>query len=434
MARTLKEALNGVNLKNANADSLSVALTTHQASPRTDAQLRAEAERSVGSLYNQKTLAAQQAYDRTALGLRNQLDALSSIYAQQKDNAAANTRMSLSQADRRAMSRGMGRSSYTMATLGNMQTEGDKVLDRINTQQTNAASDVQSRLQLANQQLADILSGYTVDKEMDVLSRVDAQRAKDEAAMRDATQYNNSLIMGLADRAQQQQETAFNQGLAQKQFDSGREDAAFNQGMMTKEFEAGRADALFSQGQETKKTDAYLADLLFNQGLSREKLDADKSNILFNQTMSQKEFDAKLDSIAFDQGISREQLDLNIKKVLADIEMAQKEFDVRYGGKGSGGGNTVVYRDKTDNNDNKPRVLTGQPPINPNISKVFAGVKPITNKLGLLAVPANPLKTVFGNPATTAPKPTTTSPFNYNKPYTKQGGSTLMNRLNSLSS
>lgn len=384
MARKLSEALNGVQLKNADADSLASVLTTQQAAPRTDEQLRAEAERSVGSLYNQKTLAAQQQYDRTALGLRNQLDAISAVYAQQRDNAAANTRQSISALDRRAMSRGMGRSSYNMATLGNMQIEGDKIQNQIATNETNTRADIESRIQQGNQQLAELLGSYQVDREMDILGRMDTQRDKDAALARQDVEYNNSLIMGLADRMRQQQEIEFNQGMATKQFEAGRSDAAFNQGitreqldadlaqmlfsqqmsreqldmnkaqaafqqeMATKGFDADRADAAFQQALAQMQFDAGRADAEFQKAMETRKLDADLSNMLFNQQMSQKEFDARLDQVAFDQGITREQLDLNIKKVLFDIDMAQKEWDMRYGGLrggvvSGGGGSSGSY-------------------------------------------------------------------------------------------
>lgn len=459
MARKLSEALNGVQLKNADADSLASVLTTQQAAPRTDEQLRAEAERSVGSLYNQKTLAAQQQYDRTALGLRNQLDAISAVYAQQKDNAAANTRQSISALDRRAMSRGMGRSSYNMATLGNMQTEGDKIQNQIATNETNTRADIESRIQQGNQQLAELLGSYQVDREMDILGRMDTQRDKDAALARQDVEYNNSLIMGLADRMRQQQEIEFNQGMATKQFEAGRSDAAFNQGitreqldadlaqmlfsqqmsreqldmnkaqaafqreMATKGFDADRADAAFQQALAQMQFDAGRADAEFQKAMETRKLDADLSNMLFNQQMSQKEFDARLDQVAFDQGITREQLDLNIKKVLFDIDMAQKEWDMRYGGlrgggvSGSGGSGGGVSRSsgssgssdkRTNDIPNKPQFQT-----TPNRTVVDIG------DVGTVG-DANYIMAALARNQGTQGTTSTTGGIRYTDPYTNQ--------------
>ena len=329
MAR-LADVLNGAYLTDAN--KLPEVLNTMEYTARTDDQLRAEAEQRVGSLYNQKNLAINQQYARTTGSLKSQLDSLADTYAGQKEQAAENTKQAISKQDRSGLSRGMGRSSYLQATLGNMQTQGNKLLNQIDTAQTNQTNAINSQLQLADQQLGEILAAYQVDKETDILARMDELRSTDKTDSRAAAEYNNNLILALAERIAAQKAQEFDQNMAQEQ-----------------------------------------------------------------------------------------------------LSLSQQELALRYGG-ASGGGNRVIYRDKTDDKDNKPRVLTGQMPINPNISTIFAGVKPITDKLGLPAVPANPHKTVFGNPATTAPKPATTSPFNYNKPYTKQGGSTLMNRLNSLSS
>lgn len=467
MARKLSEALNGVQLKNADADSLASVLTTQQAAPRTDEQLRAEAERSVGSLYNQKTLAAQQQYDRTALGLRNQLDAISAVYAQQRDNAAANTRQSISALDRRAMSRGMGRSSYNMATLGNMQTEGDKIQNQIATNETNTRADIESRIQQGNQQLAELLGSYHVDREMDILGRMDTQRDKDAALARQDVEYNNSLIMGLADRMRQQQEIEFNQGMATKQFEAGRSDAAFNQGitreqldadlaqmlfsqqmsrdqfdmnkaqvafqqdMATKGFDADRADAAFQQALAQRQFDAGRADAAFQQDLATRKLDADLSNMLFNQTMSQKEFDARLDQVAFDQGITREQLDLNIKKVLFDIDMAQKEWDRRYGGlRGrvvSSGGASGGGRGTGDKTNDIPISATYYDPVS-TAPRTVTGATTAEARARAMAAYINNgnayIQSQYNNERYRTPPPqgttSTTGGIRYTDPYTNQ--------------
>lgn len=328
MAR-LADVLNGAYLTDAN--KLPEVLNTMEYTARTDDQLRAEAEQRVGSLYNQKNLAINQQYARTTGSLKSQLDSLAETYAGQKEQAAENTKQAISKQDRSGLSRGMGRSSYLQATLGNMQTQGNKLLNQIDTAQTNQTNAINSQLQLADQQLGEILAAYQVDKETDILARMDELRSTDKTDSRAAAEYNNNLILALAERIAAQKAQEFDQKMAQEQ-----------------------------------------------------------------------------------------------------LALSQQELALRYGG-ASGGGNTIIYRDKTDDKDDKDD--------KPNISTVFPGVKPITDKLGLPAVPANPLKTVFGNPVTaapkpvtTVPKPATTSPFNYNKPYTKQGGSTLMNRLNSLSS
>lgn len=205
MARTLQELLNGVSLTGS-SDQLSGILAAQTATPRTEEELRAAAERAVGSLYNEKELAAQQQYARTSQGLKNQLDTVGYAYDIQKQDAEKNIRLALSQTDNRSRSRGMGRSSYTEATLGNIQLQGNQLTDRINTAKTNTTNDISGRLALADEQLGELLSSYKTNREVDILGRIDEMRATDLKDSRAAIEYNNGLIMALAARMAEEKE------------------------------------------------------------------------------------------------------------------------------------------------------------------------------------------------------------------------------------
>ena len=215
MAR-LADILNSAYL--ADANKLPQALTTIESTARTEDELRAEAERSIGSLYNQKTLATQQQYDRTQGSLKTQLNSLADTYAQHKETVIDQTKKSVSEADRRGLTRGMGRSSYLQATLGNVQASGDKLLNQVNTAQTNQTNAINSQLQLADQQLGEILSAYQVDKELDIMAQIDKLRSTDKQDSRAATEYNNNLILALAERIAAQKSQEFEQDMATKQY------------------------------------------------------------------------------------------------------------------------------------------------------------------------------------------------------------------------
>lgn len=216
MAR-LADILNSAYL--ADANKLPQALTTIESTARTEDELRAEAERSIGSLYNQKTLATQQQYDRTQGSLKTQLNSLADTYTQHKETVIDQTKKSVSEADRRGLTRGMGRSSYLQATLGNVQASGDKLLNQVNTAQTNQTNAINSQLQLADQQLGEILSAYQVDKELDIMAQIDKLRSTDKQDSRAATEYNNNLILALAERIAAQKSQEFEQDMATKQYD-----------------------------------------------------------------------------------------------------------------------------------------------------------------------------------------------------------------------
>ena len=113
----------------------------------------------------------------------------------------------------------MGRSSYLQATLGNVQASGDKLLNQVNTAQTNQTNAINSQLQLADQQLGEILSAYQVDKELDIMAQIDKLRSTDKQDSRAATEYNNNLILALAERIAAQKSQEFEQDMATKQYD-----------------------------------------------------------------------------------------------------------------------------------------------------------------------------------------------------------------------
>lgn len=231
MAQTLQEILNGVQLTGANSGQLAQVLNPQQVTQRTEEELREAAARAVGSLYNQKELSAKQQYEQTSGSLKSQLDSLGATYSRQREDAQKNTRLAASTADQRALSRGMGRSSYNEATVGNIQNEGNKLVDYINTAQTNASNDVNSRIALASQQLGEILYAYQVDRETDILGRMDELRSTDLNDVRAATEYNNSLIMALADRLSQQREQERMAGLQEREMSLKEKAEAFDQMM-----------------------------------------------------------------------------------------------------------------------------------------------------------------------------------------------------------
>ena len=80
-------------------DELRQQLTMDTYTPKTDEQMREEANQQYASVYGQKKLAAQQTFDQTDLALSNQLASLDQNYAKQREAAAKATRASQSSLD-----------------------------------------------------------------------------------------------------------------------------------------------------------------------------------------------------------------------------------------------------------------------------------------------------------------------------------------------
>lgn len=178
-------------------DELRQQLTMDTYTPKTDEQMREEANQQYASVYGQKKLAAQQTFDQTDLALSNQLTSLDQSYAKQREAAAKATRASQSSLDRYSLQRGMQRSSFNAASQSNILAEGEKTLADINQSETVARQNIESqRAQLASQ-LATQLGQYDVDYANDVQAYFNQLRQQDEASRVEADKYRNQLLMAL---------------------------------------------------------------------------------------------------------------------------------------------------------------------------------------------------------------------------------------------
>lgn len=178
-------------------DELRQQLTMDTYTPKTDEQMREEANQQYASVYGQKKLAAQQTFDQTDLALSNQLASLDQSYAKQREAAAKATRASQSSLDRYSLQRGMQRSSFNAASQANILAEGEKTLADINQSETAARQNLESqRTQLASQ-LAAQLGQYDVDYANDVQAYFNQLKQQDEASRVEADKYRNQLLMAL---------------------------------------------------------------------------------------------------------------------------------------------------------------------------------------------------------------------------------------------
>ena len=178
-------------------DELRQQLTMDTYTPKTDEQMREEANQQYASVYGQKKLAAQQTFDQTDLALSNQLASLDQNYAKQREAAAKATRASQSSLDRYSLQRGMQRSSFNAASQANILAEGEKTLADINQSETAARQNLESqRTQLASQ-LAAQLGQYDVDYANDVQAYFNQLKQQDEASRVEADKYRNQLLMAL---------------------------------------------------------------------------------------------------------------------------------------------------------------------------------------------------------------------------------------------
>ena len=168
-------------------------LQSIQYTPKTDEQIKAQAEGEYKSYYDQLRLAAQQQKDASDLALQQRREGLKATYDKQREQSARDYASAYSSADRLALSRGMQRSSYNSQTLANINTKSAEAQQSISDQQAAAEGDIDEQRTLLAQQLAQQLSQYTASQAADVLNRIRELEDQEYQRATEAQQYNNSL-------------------------------------------------------------------------------------------------------------------------------------------------------------------------------------------------------------------------------------------------
>lgn len=158
---------------------LTKSLKVNEYTPRTDEQLRTEAENKFASTYNQQKLAAQQSYATSDLAYQQQLKTLADDLSTGQQEITKSTADSAAAADRYSLTRGMARASYSVANKAKIQNEGISSMANLMKQYSNQVAGVQSnRTQLA-QQLANTLAQYEVDHLNNINNYIDEQKQLD---------------------------------------------------------------------------------------------------------------------------------------------------------------------------------------------------------------------------------------------------------------
>lgn len=147
--------------------------------PLTQEQMQQQAANRYASVYDQKRLSANQAFQTSDQALANQLSGLQGTYDKQREDAAESFRLNYAAADRQALKRGMQRSSYNSALLANINLEGQEAQQDINDAQAEKEGALNAQRTLAAQQLADQLARYDAAQKADELAYMDELAARE---------------------------------------------------------------------------------------------------------------------------------------------------------------------------------------------------------------------------------------------------------------
>ncbi|MDR0897316.1 MAG: hypothetical protein LBN04_05615 [Oscillospiraceae bacterium] len=187
--------------------------------PPTEEELLRQAQAQYAGALAQEKLGAQQAYEDADLAYQQQQARLADNYAREAKQAKAQTALTLSETERQALSRGMQRSSYNTATLGNLRLAGDQTLSDIARAQTQADSEIAAQRTLEAKQLAEQLRVAQLAYEQNVQAYTNTLRQQAYDREQEAIRYQNELQMALIEfnAAQEQAQRQYDQWAAEFQ-------------------------------------------------------------------------------------------------------------------------------------------------------------------------------------------------------------------------
>ena len=218
-----------------------------------------QAKSQYQSAYENQVLGANQAHELAELGYSRQMEQLGQSYARQTEQAKGQTTLALSETDRHALSRGMQRSSYNMATLSNVRLAGDKALGDIAQAQTRDEGDIAQQRSLGTKQLGEDLAQALRDYDTNVMTYADMLRDREYQRATEAARYQNELAMAMYEYSNQLQQ----QQMAQQQWL-----AEFNESV--RQYEQNRADkqVASSSSSGSKSSGSNTSSLTGSSGLS----------------------------------------------------------------------------------------------------------------------------------------------------------------------
>lgn len=141
--------------------------------PLTEAEMEAQAKRKYQALYDQNRLSAQQQYDTQKLASDQALQTQLDQYALQQEQSRENYQRAMADSIRGALGRGMQRSSYLGATVGNIAVKGNEAQQAILKNQEGTVRNYAEKQALAQNQLAAQIAQYDKNQLADQLAYQD---------------------------------------------------------------------------------------------------------------------------------------------------------------------------------------------------------------------------------------------------------------------
>lgn len=158
-----------------------------------DDEISAFAENLLRPVLNAGLESAQQSYEATKLGKEQEIENLAATLARSIAEQQNAYRQSAANVETAALSRGMGRSSYTMQTLANQGSALAKAVQQLTEENARAQSQAQQQITLAAQQNAQTQGRLNTDYATQLAAKVQELRESQRNA------YNQNYMTAVSE-------------------------------------------------------------------------------------------------------------------------------------------------------------------------------------------------------------------------------------------
>lgn len=159
----------------------------------TDDEISVFAENLLRPVLNAGLESAQQSYEATKLGKEQEIENLAATLARSIAEQQNAYRQSAANVETAALSRGMGRSSYTMQTLANQGSALAKAVQQLTEENARAQSQAQQQITLAAQQNAQTQGRLNTDYATQLAAKVQELRESQRNA------YNQNYMTAVSE-------------------------------------------------------------------------------------------------------------------------------------------------------------------------------------------------------------------------------------------
>lgn len=159
----------------------------------TDDEISAFAENLLRPVLNAGLESAQQSYEATKMGREQEIENLSATLARSIAEQQNAYRQSAANVETAALSRGMGRSSYTMQTLAGQGSALAKAVQQLTEDNARAQSQAQQQITLAAQQNAQTQGRLNTDYATQLAAKIQELRQSQQQA------YNQNYMTAVSE-------------------------------------------------------------------------------------------------------------------------------------------------------------------------------------------------------------------------------------------